>query len=65
MPDWLIERGIGEIRYALLDGGEIVEARVLLDGAVAAGTVLRAALKRVGRPAVATVGDAEDRKSVV
>jgi hypothetical protein len=59
LPDWLIERGIGEIRYALLDGGEIVEARVLLDGAVAAGTVLRAALKRVGRPAVATVGDAE------
>jgi ribonuclease G len=53
LPDWLVERGIGETRYAQVENGEIVEARVLLDGIIPAGTVLRAALKRVGRPAVA------------
>lgn len=53
MPDWLVERGIGETRYARVENGEIVEARVLLDGIIPARTVLRAALKRVGRPAVA------------
>ena len=59
MPEWLIERGIGEIRYALIEDNEIVEARVLLDGVVPAGTALRAALKTAGRPAVAAVGENE------
>ena len=59
MPEWLIERGIGEIRYALIEDNEIVEARVLLDGVVPAGTGLRAALKTAGRPAVAAVGENE------
>lgn len=59
MPEWLIERGIGETRYALVDGGEILEARVLLDRVIAAGTALRAGLKRAGRPAIAHVGDME------
>jgi hypothetical protein len=59
LPEWLIERGIGETRYALVDGGEIVEARVLLDRVIAAGTALRAGLKRAGRPAIAHVGDME------
>jgi len=59
LPEWLIERGIGEIRYALIEGDEIVEARVLLDGVVPAGTALRAALKTAGRPAVAAVGENE------
>ena len=59
MPEWLIERGIGEIRYALIERDEIVEARVLLDGVVPAGTALRAALKTAGRPAVAAVGENE------
>jgi ribonuclease G len=53
LPDSLVERGIGETRYARVENGEIVEARVLLDGIIPAGTVLRAALKRAGRPAVA------------
>jgi len=59
LPEWLIERGIGEIRYALIEDNEIVEARVLLDGVVPAGTALRAALKTAGRPAVAAVGENE------
>lgn len=48
MPDWLIERGIGETRAVRLKDGEIVEARVQLDGAVLAGTVLAARLTDVG-----------------
>lgn len=59
MHEWWIERGIGETRFALIDGGEIVEARVLVDGAMPAGTVLAAALKRSGRPAVAVAGETE------
>ena len=59
MPEWWIERGIGETRFALVDGGEIVEARVLVDGTVPAGSVLKAALKRSGRPGVATAAKAE------
>ena len=48
MPDWLIERGIGETRFARIEQGEIVEARILVDGIVAAGTVLTGRLKRSG-----------------
>ena len=59
MPEWLVERGIGETRRALIDVDAIAEARVLLDGAVPAGTVLPARLKRVGRPAVAEAGETE------
>jgi ribonuclease G len=53
LPDWLVERGIGEARAALVDGGEIVEARILLEGAVPAGSVIEARLKQAGTPAVA------------
>ena len=59
MPEWWIERGIGETRFALVDADRIVEARILLDGIVPAGTGLRAALKVAGRPAVAAVGSDE------
>ena len=59
MPEWLIERGIGESRFALVDGGEIIEARVILEGVLPAGTALRAGLKRAERPAIAHVGDIE------
>ncbi len=47
IPDCLsgsIERGIGETRAALVEDGEIVEARIELDGAVPAGSVLSARL---------------------
>ena len=48
MPDWLIERGIGEARAVRLEDGEIVEARIQLDGTVPAGSVLAARLIDVG-----------------
>ncbi|HEX6740324.1 MAG TPA: ribonuclease [Sphingomicrobium sp.] len=48
MPDWLIERGIGETRFARIEDGEIVAARILVDGIVSAGTVLTGRLKRSG-----------------
>ncbi|MEO6581083.1 MAG: ribonuclease [Sphingomicrobium sp.] len=59
MPEWLIEHGIGETRAALIDRGEIIEARVMLDGQVRAGTVIEAKLRTVGRNAVASANGAE------
>ena len=58
-PDWLIERGIGESRAVRIAGGEIVAARVLLDGIVPAGTVLEARLVRAGKPAIAAADGQE------
>ena len=49
MPEWLIERGIGESRAALVEDGRIIEARIQLDGSIPAGTVLDAQLTDVGR----------------
>lgn len=40
MPEWIIEEGIGETRAALVDGDEILEARVRREGVIPAGTVL-------------------------
>ncbi|HEV2044206.1 MAG TPA: ribonuclease [Sphingomicrobium sp.] len=59
MPEWLIERGIGETRAVLLEHGRIVEARVMFDGVIAAGTVLAAKLKSGGRNAVAVADGCE------
>lgn len=59
MPEWLIERGIGETRAALIADGRIVEARILLEGVIPAGTVLEARLKSIGRNAVA-VADGQE-----
>lgn len=53
MPDWLIEHGIGESRAVLVEDGEIVEARILLEGIARAGVVRLAKLKRSGIPATA------------
>src|SRR4051812_49790336 len=47
MTEWIIERGIGETRAALIDGGEIVEARVRRHGVTAAGAVLEGKLVAV------------------
>lgn len=47
MPEWLVERGIGETRAALIEDDEIIEARVRLDGVIPAGTVLDAKLVAV------------------
>jgi hypothetical protein len=46
-PQWIIERGIGETRAALVEDGEIIEARVRRDGVIPAGTVLEARLVAV------------------
>ena len=55
MPDWLIERGIGETRFARLEKGEIVEARILLDGIIPAGSELTGRLERSGMQLFVTV----------
>ena len=47
MPEWLVEEGIGETRAALVENGEIIEARVRREGATPAGTVLDAQLVAV------------------
>lgn len=47
MPEWIVEEGIGETRAALVEGDEIVEARVRREGVVPAGTVLEAKLVAV------------------
>ena len=63
MPDWLIESGIGETRAVRLDAGEIVEARIQLEGTVAAGTILDARLADIGtggRNAIARDGNARE-----
>jgi hypothetical protein len=49
LPEWLIERGIGETRAALIEQGEIVEARIELDGAIPAGSIVLARLADGGR----------------
>ena len=57
MPEWLIERGIGETRAMLVEDGEIVEARIQLEGVMTSGSVIHARLTKVGpngRNAVAT-----------
>ncbi|MGN7160549.1 ribonuclease [Sphingomonas sp. SAFR-052] len=46
MADWIVERGIGEVRAARIVDGEIVEARIEPDDALRAGTVLSARLVR-------------------
>ena len=59
MPEWLIERGIGETRAALIEDGEIVEARIELDGVdIAAGTIIAARLvhRRSKRDRPAMIG---------
>ena len=53
MPEWVVERGVGETRFARVEEGEIVEARVELEGIVPAGTVIAATLVRTGRNGIA------------
>ncbi|WP_051503986.1 hypothetical protein [Sphingomonas jaspsi] len=59
LPEWRVERGIGESRFALIEDGEIVEARILRDGIVPAGSILEARLTKAGRPALAAVSGTE------
>ena len=59
MPEWLIERGIGESRAVRIARGEIVEARIFLNGVERAGTRLTARLREVGPRAIAEVDGQE------
>ena len=57
MPEWLIERGIGETRYALIENGEIIEARIQRDSTPRSGSVVAARLVQAAkRNAVARDG---------
>jgi hypothetical protein len=58
-PEWLIERGIGETRAALVEQRRIVEARIVRDGVIPVGTILEAKLTSGGRNAIAEAGRAE------
>lgn len=63
MPDWLIDRGIGETRAVLVEDGRIVEARIMLDGIIPAGTVIAARLTSggtYGRNAIARSEDGNE-----
>lgn len=57
MPEWVIERGIGETRCARITENQIVESRILLEGVVRAGTRLAGRLKSVRPAVVAGNGD--------
>ena len=58
MPDWVIERGIGEDRAARIVDGTIIEARILPHDVVRAGTRLHARLTSV-RPRVVAEADGQ------
>ncbi len=60
MPEWVSEEGIGETRMALVDGDEILAARILPDGIAPAGTTLHAKLIGTGRSTVARDADGID-----
>ncbi len=44
LPDWLVERGIGETRAVQLSGGRIVAAKIAWPGELAAGAVVEGVL---------------------
>jgi hypothetical protein len=48
LPEWLIERGIGETRAALVDKDQIVETRIEPEGTIPAGSVIQARLASTG-----------------
>jgi hypothetical protein len=59
LPEQWIERGIGETRVVLVEDGTIIEARILRDDIIPAGTILAARLIETGRLAVARAGEQE------
>jgi hypothetical protein len=59
LPEWQVERGIGEERWVRIAGGEIIDARIHLDGAPRAGERRDLRIKAVRPQAVATDGTSE------
>ncbi len=59
MPEWLLERGIGEERLVRLAGGTITDARIHLDGTPRAGTTRSMRLLSVRPQAIASDGELE------
>jgi ribonuclease G len=53
LPEWLVERGLGETRAALIHGGAIIEARIELEDVSRAGSIVAARLVSGGRNAIA------------
>lgn len=59
MPEWVVEEGIGETRAALVDGDDIIEARVRRDGVIPADTILEAKLVAVAPRVMVEAGGEE------
>lgn len=59
MPNWLVEAGIGEERWARIVDGEITDARVHIEGSSRAGEVRTARIKAVRPQAIASDGMTE------
>jgi hypothetical protein len=59
LPEWLLERGIGESRAARIVDGVIVEARIFLDGVARVHSRRAARLTSAGRPAIAVADGIE------
>lgn len=59
MPEWLIERGVGETRCALVENGEVVAARIEIEGVMPAGSIIAARLKQAAKPAIAVAAGVE------
>lgn len=60
MPEWVAERGIGETRFALIECGVILAARIEPDDLLAAGTVVEARLVAVAPRPVARMADGRE-----
>ena len=65
MPEWWIERGIGETRAVLADGGRIVESIVELDGVLATGSLVAARLASIGQNGRNAIARTEDGLEVL
>jgi len=59
LPEWLYEDGIGETRAVFVEAGEIIEARIELDGLARAGSRLPAKLKSA-RPAAIALAEGQE-----
>jgi ribonuclease G len=60
LPEWLKERGIGETRYALVERGRLLAARIEPDDMLAAGLVVEARLKAVAPRPLALLPDGRE-----